>query len=456
MTVFDLAVVGGGPGGYATALRAANHGMRVAIVEQAAVGGTCLHRGCVPSKALLHVGRLADEVPQLIELGLAGPGPGIDAEAAKRFSDSVVDQLHTGLKGLLKARTIEVIHGRGSVAEPGRVVVSGDDGSQEIRAGQIVIATGSAVAELGNMPFDHDRVLSSDDALRLARVPRSAAIIGAGAVGIEFASLWCSLGAKVTVLEMADRVLPLEDPDSSAALARALERRGVTIRTGATVRSAVPRAEGVVVEVDDSVLEVDQVLVAVGRRPSTDGSGLEELGVLDARGYVEVDAFGRCRIDGIWAVGDVVPTLALAHVAFAEGFVVADAIAGRNPQPVDHRQAPRVTYCTPEVASVGLSEPEARELFDNVETTTVSLNGNARALIEGQGGRLKLVTDAAGTVLGVHIVGPGATELISEATLATSWGALAGEIGDVIHAHPTVAEGMREAALRAAGMPFHG
>jgi dihydrolipoamide dehydrogenase len=410
----------------------------------------------VPSKALLHVGRLADEVPQLIELGLAGPGPGIDAEAAKRFSDSVVDQLHTGLKGLLKARTIEVIHGRGSVAEPGRVVVSGDDGSQEIRAGQIVIATGSAVAELGNMPFDHDRVLSSDDALRLARVPRSAAIIGAGAVGIEFASLWCSLGAKVTVLEMADRVLPLEDPDSSAALARALERRGVTIRTGATVRSAVPRAEGVVVEVDDSVLEVDQVLVAVGRRPSTDGSGLEELGVLDARGYVEVDAFGRCRIDGIWAVGDVVPTLALAHVAFAEGFVVADAIAGRNPQPVDHRQAPRVTYCTPEVASVGLSEPEARELFDNVETTTVSLNGNARALIEGQGGRLKLVTDAAGTVLGVHIVGPGATELISEATLATSWGALAGEIGDVIHPHPTVAEGMREAALRAAGMPFHG
>jgi dihydrolipoamide dehydrogenase len=456
MTVLDLAVVGGGPGGYATALRAANHGLRVAIVEEDAVGGTCLHRGCVPSKALLHVGRLADEAPRLVELGLAAPGPGIDVEAAKRFCDGVVDQLHTGLKGLLKTRTVEVVYGRGSVTEPGRVVVSGNDGTQEIQARQIVIATGSVVAELGDVPFDHDRVLSSDDALRLARVPRSAVIIGAGAVGIEFASLWCSLGSSVTVLEMADRILPLEDPHSSAALARALERRGVNIRTGVTVRSVVPGADSVVVEVDDAMLEVDQVLVAAGRRPSTRGSGLEELGVLDEWGYVSVDAFGRSRIDGVWAVGDVVPTLALAHVAFAEGFVVADAIAGLDPEPVDHRQAPRVTYCTPEVASVGLSEPEARELFDNIETTTVSLNGNARALIEGQGGSLKLVTDEAGTLLGVHIVGPGATELISEAVVATSWGALAGEIGDVIHAHPTVAEGMREAALRAAGMPFHG
>ena len=240
MNVFDLAVVGGGPGGYATALRAANHGMRVAIVEQAAVGGTCLHRGCVPSKALLHVGRLADEVPQLVELGLAAPGPGIDVEAAKRFSDGVVDQLHTGLKGLLKMRTVEVIYGRGSVAEPGRVVVSGDGGSQEIRVGQIVIATGSVVAELGNMPFDHDRILSSDDALRLARVPRSAVIIGAGAVGVEFASLWCSLGSNVTVLELADRVLPLEDPDSSAALARALERRGAVLTRAEVYRRECP------------------------------------------------------------------------------------------------------------------------------------------------------------------------------------------------------------------------
>jgi dihydrolipoamide dehydrogenase len=455
---YDIVVLGGGPGGYATALRAVGHGLRVAVIEADRVGGTCLHRGCIPSKALLHVAHLADTVPQLVELGLATAGPEVDVDAAGRFRDRVVDQLHRGLSGLLASRSITVVEGWGRVVGPGEAAVTGADGdTTTLRAAHLVIATGSAPIDLPHVTPDGNRILRSDEALRLERIPQSVVVVGGGSIGVEFASLWRSLGSEVTVLEVADQLLPLEDPDSSKALTRAFSQRGIKVRVSTSLTGARCSDAGVVVETSDgSTITADQMLVAVGRRPATARMGLEELGVLSERGHVIADAFGSTSVDGLWAVGDVLPTLALAHAAFAEGFVVADVIAGLDPNPVEHHLVPRVTYCTPEVASVGLTEPQARDTHgDQIIVTTVPLAGNARALIEGGGGLVKLVCAADGTLLGGHVVGPSATELIGELGLATSWEALAAEVGDVVHAHPTLTEGIREAALAAAGSPFH-
>ncbi|HEY2332295.1 MAG TPA: dihydrolipoyl dehydrogenase [Acidimicrobiales bacterium] len=461
----DIVVLGGGPGGYATALRGAARGLTVTMVEADLVGGTCLHRGCIPSKALLHIAHLADTLPQMGQLGLATGGPGLDVAAAGRFRDDVVNTLYKGLVGLVRTRGITTVQGWGRLSAPGTVEVTptGEPGEPTtggapttIQARHVVVATGSAPIDLSIAPADGTRILTSDDALRLERVPRRAVVVGGGAVGVEFASLWRSLGAEVTLVEALDRLLPLEDPDSSAALARAFRARGIDVRTGVGLAGAKADDDGVRVElVDGTSLDVDQVLVAVGRRPRTAGIGLEALGVLDDRGRVLVDGLGRTAVDGLWAVGDVLPTLALAHAAFAEGFAVADAVAGLSPRPVDHRQIPRVTYCTPEVASVGLTEPEARALGNEVRTTKLTLAGNARALIERAGGHVKLVTLNDGTIVGAHLVGPSATELIGELGLATAWGALAEEVADVVHAHPSLSEATRETALAAAGLPFH-
>jgi dihydrolipoamide dehydrogenase len=478
----DIVILGGGPGGYATALRAVARGLSVVMVEADLVGGTCLHRGCIPSKALLHIGHLADTLPNLTKLGLATAGPGIDVAAVGSFRDGVVSKLHHGLVGLIKARGITTVAGWGRVVAPGVVEVTNTapDPNQvrrspqtgEIRTGfatavttieakNIVIATGSAPIDLAIAPPDGTRILRSDDALRLDRVPTSAVVVGGGAVGVEFASLWRSLGAEVTLVEALDRLIPLEDPDSSATLAKAFKARGIDVRTGVGLVATTVGDASVQVELTDGTnLEVDQVLIAVGRRPRTADIGLAELSVLDDRGRVIADPLGRTTVDGLWAVGDVLPTLALAHAAFAEGFAVADAIAGLPAKPVDHAQVPRVTYCTPEVASVGLTEPEARAAHEGVKTTKLALSGNARALIEtvgieGSVGHVKLVCLEDGTVIGAHIVGPSATELIGELGLATAWGALAEEVADVVHAHPSLSEATREAALAAAGLPFH-
>jgi dihydrolipoamide dehydrogenase len=395
---------------------------------------------------LLHIARLADEVPVAASLGLAAPGRGLDLDAANRFRDGVVDRLHLGLRRLLGSSGVEIVAGRGRLVGPGRVEV---EGAATIAADHVVIATGSSVKPLPALPIDGEMVMSSDDALRVTRIPGRAVVVGAGAVGVELASLWRSLGSDVVLVEAADRILPLEDADSSAFLARAFQRRGIDVRTGVSVDGLA----GVTLELSDgTAIKTDQVLVAVGRRPATADVGLAELDLLDDRGFVKVDAFGRTALDSVWAVGDVVPTLALAHAAFAEGFVVADAIAGHDPEPVDHVQVPRVTYCRPEVASVGLTESEARLTFGDVSTTVTTLAGNARALIEGESGQTKVITGPDGTMLGVHIVGPAATELIGEAALATAWGALAAEVGAVAHAHPTLYEVIGETALAAAGI----
>lgn len=454
MTAYDLAVLGGGPGGYATALRAAGHGLRVAIIEGDKVGGTCLHRGCVPSKALLHVAHLADSLPLLVDLGLARYGRGLDPAAAGGFRDGVVDQLHRGLEHLLGTKGIDTVRGWGTVVAPGEVAV---DGTGPIRARHVVVATGSVAVDLPSSTHDGHVVMWSDDALRLERVPPSAVVVGGGAIGVELASLWRSLGSEVTILEASERLLPLEDPDSSRALTDGFARRGIDVRTSTGTAEVRRSEDGAVVETTEGdLLHAAVVLVAVGRRPATATTGLAELGVLDERGHVVTDLLGRTSIEGLWAVGDVRPTLALAHAAFAEGFVVADAIVGGDPEPVDYDLVPRVTYCDPEVASVGLTEPRAREVHgEGLTITSTTFAENARALIEGATGMVKLLTASDGTVVGAHVVGPSATELIGELGLATSWEALASEVGAVVHAHPSLAEAVRETAFAAAGTPFH-
>ena len=455
--VVDLAVVGGGPGGYAVALRAAGHGLSVAVVEADLLGGTCLHRGCVPSKALLHLGAVADAARSGPGSGVRSTFGGVDVDAAGSFRDGIVRRLHSGLSALVRSRGITVIAGTGRVVEPGRIEVDGPDGATAVRAGDVVLATGSQPTHLPTLPVDGRVVITSDEALQLHRIPERAVVIGGGAVGMEFASLWRSFGAEVTVVELADRLLPLEDADCSATVARAFVRRGIAAHTGSHVVNARIHAEGASLDLDDgTVLDADTVLVAVGRRPRTNESGAAELGLLDDRGCVHVDALGRTALAGVWAVGDVTGTLALAHAAFSEGFVVADAAAGADPVPVDHRQVPRVTYCRPEVASVGWTEAEARSAHLDVVVTTETLAGNTRALIEGEQGIVKLVADASsGELLGAHLVGPSATELIAEVALATAWSATVGEVGEVTHAHPSLAESIHEAALAASGHPFH-
>lgn len=460
--VHDVVVVGGGPGGYAVAFRAASRGLDVALVESAEVGGTCLHRGCIPSKSLLHVAGVRHELDRGGELGLDVELHGVDLDALRGFRDDVVGTLHRGLKGLVKQRGITLHRGLGRILEPGVVEVTSDtDGTQRVEASHVVIATGSVPRGLPGVEVDGRVVVSSDDALQVQRLPERAVIIGAGAIGMEFATFWSSMGAQVTVVEALDRLLPLEDADSSKAMSKAFDRAGISTITSArvegvsvdddTARVAVSTSDG------DEELGADTVLVAIGRRPNLERVGAEQLGVVDEQGFVAVDAMRRTELEGIWAVGDVTPGLQLAHSAFAEGFQVADSIAGIDARPVDYAHVPRVTYCRPEVASVGLTEEEARQRSDDVQITTYSLRANAKGIISGLDGHVKLVHRGADAeTLGVHIVAPHATDLIAEASLVTYWGAYPSEVAEVVHAHPTLSEAVGEAFLAASGTPFHG
>ena len=467
----DIVVLGGGPGGYAAAFRAAARGLDVAIVEQDKVGGTCLHRGCIPSKAILHVAEVLDEVHRADVLGLRLSFDGIDGDGLAAFRQGVIDSMHKGLAGLVKQRCT-LVEGRGRITAPGTVEVTGSDGSTTTVEGRhLVLATGSVPRSLPGVEVDGQVVQTSDQALWFTQAPRRAVVIGAGAIGMEFASMWAPMGTEVTVVEALDRVLPLEDADVSKAVARTYRRRGIDVMTSAMVQSVERREDvGVVsVEVDGKVteLEAEVVLVAIGRGPNTADTGAAELGILDERGFAVTDEYGATSVDGVFAVGDVCPTLALAHAAFAEGFVVADRIAGvDHVVPVDHTHTPRVTYCHPEVASVGLTEAQAREAHgdDAVVATTTSFRGNAKGLLAGSDGFVKTVglaegpgvaPGATGPVLGVHVVGPHATDLIAEATLATSWGALPEELAAITHAHPSLYELMGEAFQSSAGLPFH-
>ena len=454
----DIVVLGGGPGGYAVALRAAARGQKVALIEVEKVGGTCLHWGCIPSKAMLYVGGLLDEVRDASRVGLDLSVNGVSVEGINAFRQKVQDNLYKGLAGLLKAKGVEVVNGLGSVADDGRtVLIEGSD--QRVTGRNLVLATGSRVRSLPSVDVDRQVVITSDEATRLPRIPRKAVVIGSGAVGLEFASLWKSLGAEeVTVIEALDRIAPLEDPDLSKQLARNYRKRGITTVAGAMVESVKVEGDSATVQYGDNELTVDTVLVAVGRAPRTDGIGLEALGVVNDRGYITADEWCRTPADGVYAVGDLLPppALALAHAGFAEGFLVADVIAeAGDPQPVDYVQVPRVTYTSPEVASVGLTEPQAKERGHDVTATQYSFRGNAKGIIHESDGFVKVVAEKDGEVLGVHVIGPHATDLIAEAQLITAWGALPSEVAQLVHPHPTLAEAMGEAHLAAAGTPFH-
>jgi dihydrolipoamide dehydrogenase len=476
LDMHDVVVLGGGPGGYAVAFRAAARGLDVALVEADKLGGTCMHRGCIPSKAILHVAEFLAEVQRAERMGLELSYDGLDGDAFATFRQDVIDRVYKGLTFLVKKRT--TLHqGRGTLVrgDDGRIAVEvvGEDGvTSRVEGRHVVLATGSVVRSLPGVDIDGEVVVTSDEALWFTQPPRRAVVIGAGAIGMEFASMWAPMGTEVTVVEALDRVLPLEDADCSAAVEKAYLRRGIEVLTSAAV-TAVERVGDVgrvTVEVGgaDRVLEADLVLVAIGRAPNTAAVGATELGVLDERGFAVTDEWGATGIDGLWAVGDVRPTLALAHAAFAEGFAVADRIAEvPHTRPVDHVHTPRVTYCHPEVASVGLTEAQARERLgdDAVATTTSSLRHNAKGILAGSDGFVKVVhargeppvgaPGDGGPVLGVHIVGPHATDLIAEATLATAWEAMPTELAAITHAHPSLYEAMGEAFQSAAGLPFH-
>jgi dihydrolipoamide dehydrogenase len=464
---FDLVVLGAGSGGYACALRAAQLGLRVALVERDRLGGTCLHYGCIPTKALLHAAEVADSARDGARFGVHASVDKIDLAGVRAYADGVVGRLYKGLTGLINARGITVVQGDGRLV-PGdgtpAVAVASGTGERVLTAPSVVLASGSQTKTLPGLVPDGDRVLTSTDALRLETLPTSAVVLGGGVIGVEFASAWRSFGVEVTIVEALDRLVPGEDPAASAALLRAFRKRGITVRTASPVSSVEPRPTGVRVALDDATsttLDADVVLVAVGRGPRSAGMGYEESGVELDRGYVTVDDRLQTSVPGVYAVGDLVLGLQLAHRGFAHGIFVAEDVAhrmgrlDRAPVLVPDEQVPRVTYSDPEVASVGLSEEVARARFGDVETQTYDLAGNGKAQILQTSGFVKLVRRTDGPVVGIHMVGARVGELIGEAQLITSWEAWPDEVAALPHAHPTLDEALGEAHLALAGRPLH-
>lgn len=458
----DVLILGAGSGGYACALRAAQLGLSVTLVEEAKLGGTCLHVGCIPTKALLHAAELADGAREAESYGVLAKLDGVDAAGVRAYADGVVNRLFKGLTGLVRSRGITVVEGSGRLTGPRQVTVRTADGERTLTGRQVVLATGAAPRLLPGIDVDGERVLTSDDALRLDRVPQSAIVLGGGVIGCEFASVWRSFGVEVTVLEALPRLVPAEDAASSTALERAFRRRGITVRTGAAVASVDVGDAGVTATLDDgSAVTAELLLVAVGRAPRTEGLGYDDQGVALDRGYVTVDERCRTSVEGVWAVGDITPGLQLAHRGFQQGIFVAEEIAGLQPRAIDERGIPRVTYSRPEVASVGLTEEQAVAAYgaDAVTTLTYDLAGNGRSQILRTQGFVKLVRrndgGDGGPVVGVHLVGDRVGELIGEAQLVYGWEAFPEDVAPLVHAHPTQHEALGEAFLALAGKPLH-
>lgn len=454
---YDVVVIGAGTGGYSCGLRAAQLGKRVALIERAErLGGTCLLRGCIPTKALLQSAAVMDAVRRSEEWGIKASGEP-DWPAMQAFESTVVDKLVSGLTGLVKARKIDVIHGQAVLEGGPSVRVNG----RTITADDVVIATGSSPKLLPGLEVT-DRIITSDQALWYDRIPSSAVIIGAGAIGLEFASFYRSMAADVTLVEALPRLAPLEDEDVSKEIARAFRKRGIVGHAGASVKDVkeTRKRVDVVFEVGgkQQTVSADVCLVAVGRGPVTDGLGLEGLGVELDRGFVKVDGQLQTSVPHVWAIGDVAATpLQLAHVSFAEGYAVAERIGGTPAPEIDYAGVPRVTYSTPEISSVGLTEEQAVDRGHEVETEKLNLQGVGKANIVGEGGIVKLVADkGGGPVLGVHMVGPHVTDLIAESMLIVNWEAVPTEVAALIHPHPTLSEGVGEAFLALAGKPLHG
>ena len=453
-TMFDVVILGGGSGGYACALRAAQLGLSVVLVEKDKLGGTCLHRGCIPTKALLHAGEIADSAREGEQFGVRSSLEGIDMAGVNKYKDGVVTKLYKGLQGLVKSRKITYIEGEGRLVAPDAVEVDG----QRYRGHHVVLATGSYARSLPGLDIDGQRVITSDHAINLDHVPASAVVLGGGVIGVEFASAWRSFGVDVTVVEALPRLVPSEDEACSKALERAYRKRKINFRTGVMFTGVEHTDSGVKVSLDSGeILEAELLLVAVGRGPATAGLGYEGQGVSMERGFVLVDERLRTNVPNVFAVGDIVPGLQLAHRGFQQGIFIAEEIAGLEPAVIDELGIPRVTYCEPEVASMGLSEAEAMSKYgeDAVECLTYDLAGNGKSQILKTAGFIKLVREKNGPVVGVHMVGSRVGEQVGEAQLIYNWEACPAEVAQLVHAHPTQNEAMGEAHLALAGKPLH-
>jgi dihydrolipoyl dehydrogenase len=450
---YDIVILGGGSGGYACALRAAELGKRVALIEKDKVGGTCLHRGCIPTKALLHAAEVADHARDGASVGVLATLTGIDMAGVNSYKDKVVTRLWKGLTGLVASRKIDVIEGTGRLISPVSVQV----GDRVITGEYVVLATGSETRSLPGLEIDGHRVITSDHALQLDHVPSSVVILGGGVIGVEFASVWKSFGAEVTIVEMLPHLLPTEEESSSKLLERAFRRRGINFRVGTRFESVKDTGTGVTVTLEGgATIDAELMLVAVGRGPVSAGLGYDEVGVAMERGFVLVDENCQTNVPTIYAVGDLRPGLQLAHVGFAEGIMVAERIAGLRTVPVDYDGVPRITYSDPEVASVGITSAVAAARGIEVTEFTYDLAGNGKSQILQTAGAAKvIVTAGGGPALGVHLVGAHAGDMIAEAQLIVNWEAVPADVAQLIHPHPTQSEAIGEAFLALAGKPLH-
>lgn len=456
---YDLVILGAGSGGYSAALRASQLGLDVAIVEADKLGGTCLHRGCIPTKAWLHAAEVADHAREGHAMGLSTTFDGVDAAKLGQWSQGIIDRLHQGLSGLVTKAAIARVQGRGRlVSDAAGLGVAVDD--QVIRGRNVLVATGARSKTLG-LGIDGVRSITSDHALALQELPRTALVIGGGVIGVELASVWRSFGVEVTIVEALDRLLPAEDPDISKALLRAFTKRGISTRFGVKVTNLTTTPDQASLTLDGGeTLTADVVLVAVGREPATTDLGLAEAGVSVERGHIRVSDRLMTSVRGVFAVGDVVAGPQLAHRGFAHGIYVAEVIAHQlgktsaSPtRPLD-RDLPRVTYSSPEVASVGLTRAAAARMGE-VSHVDYPLGGNGRSLIKGATGFVRVVRMVDGPIVGVHMIGDGVSELINEAQLIAGWEAVPDDVAELVHAHPTQGEALGEAAMALAGRPLH-
>ena len=462
--LFDVAIIGAGPGGYVAAIRAHQLGLRTAIIEKdARLGGTCLLRGCIPTKVLLHDAALLGKIRRASKHGFKTGEVEVDFSQVQKRKSVIVRKLTKGVEYLMKKNEVTRFKGTAKLAGPGHIVVERDGATAEVRAKHVIVATGSEPRSLPGYDVDGQFVITNNEALDLESIPKSMVIVGAGAVGVEFASIYSSFGTRVTLLEVLPRLVPIEDEDVSTELRRTLKKQGIEVHTEARLESATVRKGALEVVFrtsngEEKRVQTEKLLMATGRSPNTSGIGLEKLGVVtDDKGYVQVNEYMETNVSGVYAIGDIVPTPWLAHVASHEGVVAVERIAGANPVPIRYGQVPGCTYCEPQVASVGLTEAAARAAGHSVKVGKFPFTALSKAMIEGAtDGFVKVVADAQyGEILGVHMIGSGVTELIAEAVASIGLEATAEDLIHTIHAHPTLSEAVHEAMEGVYGVSIH-
>ncbi len=460
--LYDLAIIGGGPGGYVAAIRAGQLGLSTVVIEKdEKLGGTCLNRGCIPTKAILHSAEMFDGFKNASKFGIQCSKPSLDISELHKYKDRIVGKNAKGIEYLFRKNKVERILGWGKIVDKGKIEVSKNGDKTIVEAKNIIVATGSVVREIPVAKFDGERVLSSDEILEFDRVYKSIVVVGAGAVGVEFASIFNSFGSKVYIVEMMPRILPLEDSEISKELEKSFRKRGIEVYTSSSVTEVSVKEEGVLLKLatgsGEKLLESEVVLIAVGRAPATKGIGLETVGIEMDKGFIKVDKFMRTNVENIFAIGDVIPTPQLAHVASAEGIVAVEFIAGLDPHPINYDHVPSCTYCSPEVASIGLTEEEAKSRGYDIKVGKFPFTALGKAAILGkQEGFVKVVGEKKyDELLGVHIIGPHATDLISEAGVALKIESTVEELALTMHPHPTLSEAIMEAAHDTLGSAIH-